>query len=67
MTVINKVRHYKINPDGSLRFVGIERVEAEEFHWNHLESLDWRDEADARRRSRDAEAFEALVDAACGE
>ena len=64
--VVSKVRHYRRQKDGSLRFAGIERVEVEEQHWGHVDSLDWRDAADARRLSHDREAFEALADAACG-
>lgn len=67
MRKISKVRHYRRQKDGSLRFAGIERVEVEEVHWGHVDSLDWRDAADARRLSLDREAFEALADAACGE
>ena len=65
--VISKVRHYKRTKDGSLRFVGIEHVEVEEHHWGHVDSLDWRDAADARRLVHERETFEALADAACGE
>ena len=65
--VISTVRHYKVRKDGSLRFVGIEHAEVEEYHWGHIEALDWRDEADARQLARDQEDFERLADAACGE
>ena len=67
MKMMSEVKHYKLNADGTLRFVGIEHVEVEEAHWGHVDSLDWRDAADARRLSLDREAFEALADAACGE
>ena len=69
MKKISEVKHYKIRKDGSLRFVGIEHVEVEEHHWGHVDSLDWRDAADARRRAHEQEDFEALADAvcACGE
>ena len=65
--VISKVRHYKRNADGSLRFVSIEHVEVEELHWGHIDSLDWRDKADARRLAHEKEAFERIADDACGE
>ena len=65
MTKISKVKHYKRAKDGSLRFVGIEHVEVEEHHWGHVDSLGWRDAADAHRLANDREMFEALADAAC--
>ena len=65
MTKISTVRHYKIRKDGSLRFVVIEHVEVEEHHWGHIESLDWRDAADARQLAHEQESFERLADAAC--
>ena len=65
MTKISKVRHCRIRKDGSLRFVGIEHVEVEETHVTHIPGLAERDEADAIRRARDTEEFEALADAAC--
>ena len=64
MKKISEVRHYKVNPDGTLRFVGIEHVEVEEHHLGHINSLDLRDKADARRLAREQEEFERLVDAA---
>ena len=65
--VISTVRHYKRAKDGTLRLVGIEKHEVEEYHWGHIEALDWRDEADAQQLARDQEDFERLADAACGE
>ena len=67
MKTISKVKHYKVNPDGTLRLVGIEHVEVEEHHWGHIKSLDVRDAADARRLAHEQEDFERLVDAACGQ
>ena len=67
MKAISKVRHYRRTKNGAFRLVGIEEVEVEEHHWGHVDSLDWRDQADARRLAREQENFEALVDAACGE
>lgn len=63
--VISTVRHYKRTKNGTLRFVGTEHVEVEEHHWGHIDSLDWRDMADARRLAHEQEAFERLTDAAC--
>ena len=63
--VISTIRHYKIRKDGSLRFVGIETREVEETHVTHIAGLAERDEADAIRRAREIEDFEALADAAC--
>ena len=51
--------------DGSLRFIGIEKREVEETHVTHIAGLAARNEADAIRRARETEEFEALVDAAC--
>ena len=65
MKKISTVKHYKIRKDGTLRFVGLEHIEVEEQHWGHISSLDIRDAADIARRAREAEEFEALVDAAC--
>ncbi len=65
--VISTIKHYKREKDGTLRFVGTEKREVEEHHWGHIKSLDWRDEADARRLARDQEDFERLVDNVCGE
>ena len=65
MTKISTIRHYKIRKDGSLRFVGIETREVEETHVTHIAGLAERDEADAIRRARELEDFEALADAAC--
>ena len=65
--VISTVRHYKVRKDGTLRFVGNEKVEVEEYHWGHIDSLDERDRADARRLAHEQEDFERLVDNACGE
>ena len=64
MTKISTVRHYKIRKDGTLRLVDIEHVEVEEHHWGHIDSLDVRDRADARRLAHEQEDFERLVDAA---
>ena len=63
--VINTVKHYKIQKDGPLKFVGNEKREVAEHHWGHIESLDIRDKADARRLADEQEEFEALADAAC--
>lgn len=67
MMKINTVRHYRRQKNGTLRFAGIEKVEVEEEHWGHIESLDWRDKADANRRAHEEDAFERLADSACGE
>ena len=63
--VISTIRHYKRTKNGTLRFVGTEKREVEEHHWGHIESLDWRDAADAQQLAQDREAFERLADAAC--
>ena len=63
--VISTIRHYKRQKDGTLRFVGIGKREVEEEHWGHIDSLDERDRADARRLAHEQEDFERLVDAAC--
>ena len=47
--VISTIKHYKKQKDGTLRFVGNEKREVEEHHWGHINSLDIRDKADARR------------------
>ena len=65
MKKISTVKHYKIRKDGTLKLVGLEHVEVEEHHWGNIESLELRDKADAIRRDRESEAFEALLDAAC--
>ena len=65
MKKISTVKHYKRMKNGSLRFVGFEHVEVEETHVTHIPGLAERDEADAIRRARDTEEFEALADAAC--
>ena len=69
MTKISTIRHYRRTKNGSLRFVGIETREVEENHVTHIAGLAERDEADAIRRARELEDFEALADAAsaCGE
>ena len=67
MKKISTIRHYRRTKNGSLRFVGIEHVEVEEHHWGHIESLDWRDKADARRLAHELEAFERLADDVCCE
>ena len=67
MKTISKIRHYKVNPDGTLRLVGVTEREVLETHWGHIESLDVRDAADERRLAHAQEDFERLVDAACGE
>ena len=63
--VISTIKHYKKQKDGTLRFVGIEKREVEEHHWGHINSLDIRDKADARRLAHEQEEFERLADAAC--
>ena len=45
--VISTIKHYKKQKDGSLRFVGIEKREAEEHHWGHIKLLDVRNTASA--------------------
>ena len=65
MKKISTVKHYKRMKNGSLRFVGFEHVEVEETHVTRFDGLAERDEADAIRRARDTEEFEALADAAC--
>ena len=63
--VISTIKHYKMQKDGTLRFVGIEHVEVEEPHVTRFDGLAERDEADALCLARDIEDFEALADAAC--
>ena len=58
--VISTIKHYKREKDGTLRFVGIEKREVEEHHWGHIDSLDIRDKADARRLAHEQEEFERL-------
>ena len=50
--VISTVKHYKIQKDGSLKFVSNEHVEVAKHHWGHIASLDIRDKADARRLAK---------------
>ena len=43
MTTTHTVKHYKVKPDGTLRFVGNETVEVEEHHappqgWHTIDS-----------------------------
>ena len=59
------VKHYRIQKDGSLKFIGNETREVEETHVTHIAGLDMRDKADARRLGHEQEDFERLVDAAC--
>ena len=63
--VISTIKHYKKQKDGSLRFVGIEKREAEEHHWGHIKLLDVRDKADEHRLAHEQEELERIVDAAC--
>ena len=65
--VISTIKHYKREKDGTLRFVGFEKREVEEHHLGHIDSLDIRDKADARRLAHEQEEFERLADDACGE
>lgn len=65
MRKISEVKHYKISADGTLRFVGIERVEVEETRENRYEFLAARDRADMARHRHDCDNLEALADAAC--
>ena len=64
MKKISTVRHYKVNGDGSLRFVGIGHVTVEEERPDFYATLAWRDAADAARRECEIESFEEFVDAA---
>ena len=63
--VISTIKHYKMQKDGTLRFVGIEKREVEENHVTHIAGLAERDAADAIRHPQELEDFEALADAAC--
>lgn len=65
MNQISKVKHYKRNADGSLRFVGIEEYAVSEDRSASFCLLKLRDEVDKSQREKDLEEFEALVDAAC--
>ena len=64
--VISTIKHYKRAKDGTLRFIGTERVEVEENHMTRIAGLDMRDQADAHWLAHEQEDFERLVDAACG-